>query len=153
VGYRIGNERSRDKGKARITFVTAGWLLQKLVHTEGQSEFTHVLLDEVGALPPFLLPFLPPGASRHPSMPNVSFPAHFPLISTLPSLPSSLRCANFPDPSDPFTFPPSLSPSLPQVHERSIESDLLCFILKERLRSAAESGIVRREGGREGAGI
>jgi hypothetical protein len=27
---------------------------------------------------------------------------------------------------------------------------LLCFILKERLGSAAKTGIVRREGGREG---
>ncbi|EWM20730.1 atp-dependent rna helicase a [Nannochloropsis gaditana] len=72
VGYRIGNDRSADKDRARILFVTAGWLLQKLVHSQGRALYSHVLLDE--------------------------------------------------------------------VHERSIESDLLCFILRDRLSAASSSG-------------
>jgi HrpA-like RNA helicase len=58
VGYRIGNDRSADKDRARILFVTAGWLLQKLVHSQGRALYTHVLLDEVP--PPFLSPPLFP---------------------------------------------------------------------------------------------
>lgn len=46
VGYQVGLDRqvSRD---TRLTYVTTGVLLQKLVSTKSLSDYTHVILDEI----------------------------------------------------------------------------------------------------------
>ncbi|XP_045453165.1 probable ATP-dependent RNA helicase spindle-E [Melitaea cinxia] len=46
VGYQVGLE-NRTSNDTRISYVTTGVLLQKLVNTKNMNEYTHIILDEV----------------------------------------------------------------------------------------------------------
>lgn len=46
VGYQIGMDKQVGE-KTRLTFVTVGVLLQKMVNMKNMNQFTHVILDEV----------------------------------------------------------------------------------------------------------
>lgn len=46
VGYQIGMDRNVTE-KTRLTFVTTGVLLEKLVNQRNMNQYTHVILDEV----------------------------------------------------------------------------------------------------------
>lgn len=46
VGYQIGMDRNVSE-KTRLTFVTTGVLLEKLVNQRNMNQYTHVILDEV----------------------------------------------------------------------------------------------------------
>ena len=46
VGYQIGMDKLVSE-KTRLTFVTTGVLLEKLVNQRNMNQFTHVILDEV----------------------------------------------------------------------------------------------------------
>lgn len=46
VGYQIGMDRNISE-KTRLTFVTTGVLLEKLVNQRNMNQYTHVILDEV----------------------------------------------------------------------------------------------------------
>lgn len=46
VGYRVGMDRHTSPD-TRLTYMTTGVLLQKLINTKSMNEFTHVILDEV----------------------------------------------------------------------------------------------------------
>ncbi|CAH2094465.1 unnamed protein product [Euphydryas editha] len=46
VGYQVGLE-NKTSNDTRISYVTTGVLLQKLVNTKNMNEFTHIILDEV----------------------------------------------------------------------------------------------------------
>jgi hypothetical protein len=118
VGYRIGNERSDDGNKARILYVTAGWLLQKLVHlSEGSSSgFTHVGACRAG---PMCTDVIIPDVNRD----------HADVVN------------------DDEDAPPPLPPVLDEVHERSVESDLLCFLTREWLLDLLRRPGDKREDG------
>lgn len=47
VGYQVYNDKSTTDD-TRLTFVTTGVLLEKLVSMKNMNEYTHVILDEVG---------------------------------------------------------------------------------------------------------
>ena len=46
VGYQIGMDKNVSE-KTRMTFVTTGVLLEKLVNQRNMNQYTHVILDEV----------------------------------------------------------------------------------------------------------
>lgn len=46
VGYQVGRDRKVSED-TRITYMTTGVLLQKLIRNKNLGEYTHVLLDEV----------------------------------------------------------------------------------------------------------
>ena len=46
VGYQIGMDKNVSD-TTRLTFVTTGVLLEKLVNQRNMNQFTHVILDEV----------------------------------------------------------------------------------------------------------
>ena len=46
VGYQVGRERKVTED-TRITYMTTGVLLQKLIKNKNLGEYTHVILDEV----------------------------------------------------------------------------------------------------------
>lgn len=46
VGYQVGLEKKTSED-TRLTYVTTGVLLQKLINTRSMTEYTHVILDEV----------------------------------------------------------------------------------------------------------
>lgn len=46
VGYQVGRERKVTED-TRITYMTTGVLLQKLIKNKNLNEYTHVILDEV----------------------------------------------------------------------------------------------------------
>ena len=47
VGYQIGMDKNVSED-SRLTFVTTGVLLEKLINMKNMNQFTHVILDEVG---------------------------------------------------------------------------------------------------------
>ena len=49
VGYQIGMDKMVSED-TRLTFMTTGVLLEKLVNMKNMNQFTHVILDEVGTL-------------------------------------------------------------------------------------------------------
>lgn len=49
VGYQIGMDRKVGEN-TRITFVTTGVLLQKMINMKNLNQYTHIILDEVGTL-------------------------------------------------------------------------------------------------------
>ncbi len=49
VGYQIGMDRKVSEG-TRLSFVTTGVLLQKMIYMKNLSQYTHVILDEVRCL-------------------------------------------------------------------------------------------------------
>ena len=46
VGYQIGMDKMVSED-TRLTFMTTGVLLEKLVNMKNMNQFTHVILDEV----------------------------------------------------------------------------------------------------------
>ncbi|XP_035669550.1 ATP-dependent RNA helicase TDRD9-like [Branchiostoma floridae] len=46
VGYQVGMDKQQSED-TRLSFVTTGVLLQKLINTKNMNQFTHVILDEV----------------------------------------------------------------------------------------------------------
>ena len=46
VGYQIGMDKNVSEA-TRLTFVTTGVLLEKLVNQRNMNQYTHVILDEV----------------------------------------------------------------------------------------------------------
>ena len=46
VGYQIGMDKNVSES-TRLTFVTTGVLLEKLVNQRNMNQYTHVILDEV----------------------------------------------------------------------------------------------------------
>ncbi len=46
VGYQIGMDKKVSES-TRLTFVTTGILLEKLVNQRNMNEYTHIILDEV----------------------------------------------------------------------------------------------------------
>ncbi|KAI8505585.1 ATP-dependent RNA helicase tdrd9 [Branchiostoma belcheri] len=46
VGYQVGMDKQQSDD-TRLSFVTTGVLLQKLINTKNMNQFTHVILDEV----------------------------------------------------------------------------------------------------------
>lgn len=53
VGYQIGMDRNISE-KTRLTFVTTGVLLEKLVNQRNMNQYTHIILDEVRFGGPFV---------------------------------------------------------------------------------------------------
>ncbi|XP_055302653.1 probable ATP-dependent RNA helicase spindle-E [Sitodiplosis mosellana] len=47
VGYQIGLDKRFVSEDTRITFVTTGILLEKLIHSKSLTQFSHIVLDEV----------------------------------------------------------------------------------------------------------
>ncbi|GLE00834.1 hypothetical protein PINS_up009631 [Pythium insidiosum] len=48
VGYRIGQNQNAKEGTTRITYVTTGYMLERLIHQRDTlSDVTHLLIDEV----------------------------------------------------------------------------------------------------------
>ncbi|KAJ0408242.1 hypothetical protein P43SY_004400 [Pythium insidiosum] len=48
VGYRIGQNQNANEGTTRITYVTTGYMLERLIHRRDTlSEITHLVIDEV----------------------------------------------------------------------------------------------------------
>ena len=47
VGYQIGMDKNVTEA-TRLTFVTTGVLLEKLVNQRNMNQYTHIILDEVG---------------------------------------------------------------------------------------------------------
>ena len=46
VGFQVGRSRNVSED-TRITYMTTGVLLQKMINTKNMNEYTHVILDEV----------------------------------------------------------------------------------------------------------
>ena len=46
MGYQVARDKSIS-GDTRISYVTTGVLLQKLISAKSLNEYTHVILDEV----------------------------------------------------------------------------------------------------------
>ena len=46
MGYQVGRDRM-SSDDTRISYVTTGVLLQKLIAAKSLNEYTHVILDEV----------------------------------------------------------------------------------------------------------
>ena len=49
VGYQVGRMRNVSED-TRITYMTTGVLLQKMIQKKNMNEYTHVILDEVGTI-------------------------------------------------------------------------------------------------------
>ena len=46
VGYQVGRDSCVSED-TRLSYVTTGTLLQKLIHSKNMNQYTHVILDEV----------------------------------------------------------------------------------------------------------
>lgn len=47
VGYQVGMENKTHKTDTRVTFMTTGVLLQKLISEKSLKQYTHIFIDEV----------------------------------------------------------------------------------------------------------
>ena len=58
MGYQIGMDKNVSES-TRVTFVTTGVLLEKLVNMRNMNQFTHIILDEVRFFSPLLIFLMP----------------------------------------------------------------------------------------------